>query len=74
VLFLSFLSFFLNKMKMKMKTRFDVVPSLVVRRLRRRPVVTSGGSSGGCDGWRWPRERERTLKRWMTTLLLLTCI
>jgi hypothetical protein len=61
---------------MKMKTRFDVVPSLVVR--RRRPVVTSGGSvsrsAGGCDGWRWPRERERTLKRWMTTLLLLTCI
>jgi hypothetical protein len=68
-----FFLFFLMKMKM----RFDVVPSLVVR--RRRPVVTSGGSggvsrsSGGCDGWRWPKERERTLKRWMT-LLLLTCI
>jgi hypothetical protein len=55
---------------MKMKMRFDVVPSLVVRRRRRRQSKRRR--------MRWmalaERERERTLKRWMTTLLLLTCI
>jgi hypothetical protein len=42
------------------KARFDVAPSLVVRRHREQFVTSAGvsGNAGGCDGWLagWPRK------------------